>query len=224
MTGFSDKQVLKAWIDNASFWTKQVRNNTIASRRLITNQAIVDAIVSTPSESVLDIGCGEGWLTRELSSRGLTVTGVDGVEQLIRQARQEGAERYLQIAYEDISKSSIPGNYDLVTCNFALLGKEATEHIFQVVPDLLNPKGYFIVQTVHPLMYCDKSTYQDGWKLETWSTFENQSGTPAPWYFRTTGSWINLFQSNGLTLVQLQEPLNPETGHPASLLLVGQLS
>ena len=39
------------------------------------------------SMSVLDLGCGQGWLCNELSKRGSNVIGVDGSDRLIDRAR-----------------------------------------------------------------------------------------------------------------------------------------
>jgi len=67
-----------------------VRGNQIESRALVTNQAIVDAVLSRSPSTVLDIGCGEGWLVRALSSHGIDAVGVDVVPELIEHAKQAG--------------------------------------------------------------------------------------------------------------------------------------
>ena len=40
----------------------------------------------SPCASILDVGCGEGWLARTLSSEGYNVTGVDASASLIDEA------------------------------------------------------------------------------------------------------------------------------------------
>ena len=54
-----------------------MRGGRIESRRLATDGAIVAAVVEERARSVLDVGCGEGWLSRALSERGVRV--VDGL-------------------------------------------------------------------------------------------------------------------------------------------------
>ncbi|MEM6754398.1 MAG: class I SAM-dependent methyltransferase, partial [Cyanobacteria bacterium P01_C01_bin.38] len=67
MLNFNEKSVLDSWNNNASAWINTIENDQIESRKLVTNKAIVDAIVSYSPATILDIGCGEGWLTRELT-------------------------------------------------------------------------------------------------------------------------------------------------------------
>ncbi len=48
-------------------WINIIDNNGIESRRLVTNKAIIDAVCKYNPFSVLDIGCGEGWLAKRIN-------------------------------------------------------------------------------------------------------------------------------------------------------------
>ena len=56
--------------------------------------------------SVVDIGCGEGWLARRLRKEpGLRVVGIDASKALIDKARSADPEGcYLQLAYEQLAQ------------------------------------------------------------------------------------------------------------------------
>jgi len=71
----SDAKIIESWRKNAAPWTNAVREGQIESRRLVTNQAIIDAVISRAPRTALDIGCGEGWLVRALAERGIQTTG-----------------------------------------------------------------------------------------------------------------------------------------------------
>jgi 2-polyprenyl-3-methyl-5-hydroxy-6-metoxy-1,4-benzoquinol methylase len=71
MDPLSDEKIIDSWHTNATPWTAAVRDKRIESRKLVTDQAIVDAVLSRRPKSVLDIGCGEGWLSRALAERGV---------------------------------------------------------------------------------------------------------------------------------------------------------
>lgn len=218
---FGDVDVLDAWHKNACPWIAAVREGQIESRKQVTDRAVIDALLGRSPHSVLDIGCGEGWLVRELAGQNIRVSGIDAVPELIESARREGGGDFFVMRYEEVAAGKLDISADAVVCNFSLLGKESVEGVFKAVPALLNPNGVFIVQTLHPLIACGELSYQDGWREGSWAGFSKEFTEPAPWYFRTLESWVKLFTDHGLQLHELREPLHPATGKPASVILVG---
>ena len=219
---FNDKAIVDSWNKNARPWITAIQEKQIASRQLVTNQAIIDAIVSVLPQTVLDIGCGEGWLVRALSDLGISCSGLDIIPELIEDANKYATGDFLVLAYEKISFETIAKKFDIAVCNFSLLGKESVEYVFKSVPSVLNPGGYFIVQTLNPRECSNQKEYEDGWREGSWAGFSDDFYDPAPWYFRTTESWIDLFHLHGYELVHQKEPINPITGKPVSLILIGR--
>lgn len=219
---FSDAKIVESWGNNAPSWTVAVRAGQIESRRLITDQAIVDAILSRSPRSVLDIGCGEGWLARELATRNIHVVGVDVVPKFIEEAQRAGGGDFRVMSYEEMAAGKLSVSVDAIVCNFALLGKESTEGVFMAGLSLLNSHGSFLVQTLHPVVACGDLPYTDGWREGSWAGFGANFTDPAPWYFRTMESWTKLFVDNGFRLRELREPLHPNTRKPASVIFVGE--
>lgn len=219
---FSDAKIVESWGINAHPWTAAVRGGQIESRKQITDQAIVDAILSRSPSSVLDIGCGEGWLGRELATRNIPVIGVDAVPEFIEAAQRAGVGDFRPMSYEEIAAGKLKISVDVIVCNFALLGKESVEGIFRATPSLLNSQGSFIVQTLHPVITCGDLPYRDGWREGSWAGFSSDFSDPAPWYFRTLESWIKLFMNSGFWLREIHEPLHPKTQKPASVIFVGE--
>lgn len=223
MDALSDRKILDSWKKNVSPWVTAIQDRQIESRRVVTDKAIIEAISSIPGDKVLDIGCGEGWLVRELSALGLSVTGIDAIDGLVNKAKELGDGSYKVLEYEQMSARTIGEKYDIATCNFSLLGKESVEHIFNVTPSILSDDGYFIIQTLHPNISCGDLPYIDGWREGSWTGFSNEFSDPAPWYFRTIESWFNLFHNSEFKLNQISEPTNLKTGKAASLIMVGSL-
>ncbi|WP_193166266.1 class I SAM-dependent methyltransferase [Microbulbifer hainanensis] len=220
---FSDKKILHSWRKNAAPWIRAIDGTTIASRKLVTDAAIVAAVTALKPASVLDIGCGEGWLARKLTSHEIDVCGIDAVAELVAAARRQSGPReiYRQLSYAELSGGALPLRFDVLVCNFSLLGRESVNALFAATRGLLNPGGHLVVQTLHPLETCGEATYRDGWRAGSWAGFSEDFSDPAPWYFRTVGSWVTLLTENGMQLAALREPLHPETGRPASLILSG---
>jgi len=224
MNPLSDAKIVDSWGKNASPWITAVREGQVESRTLVTDRAIVDAILGRAPHSVLDLGCGEGWLARVLAAKGIDVVGVDVVPGLVEQARKAGGGEFRVASYEEIAAGKLQVSVDVSVGNFALLGKESVEGIFSATPALLNARGAFIVQTLHPLVACGDFPYQDGWREGSWAGFDSAFTDPAPWYFRTLESWIKLFVGSGLRLLEMREPLHPKTRKPASVIFIAEVA
>lgn len=218
-----EQQILDCWHQNAEPWVDAIGNQEIASRVLATNLAIENAILATQPASVIDVGCGEGWLVRRLLERGTAARGLDVVPALIDAAKRQGGE-FAVASYEDIARGVVDWRADTVSCNFALIGKESTERLLQGVAGLLKPGGHFIVQTLHPVEACGSLPYQDGWRQGSWDGFNQRFVNAAPWYFRTLESWRALFAACGLQLRSEHWPIHPRTGRPASVLFVATVA
>lgn len=216
----NDSAILRSWQRNVDAWTDAVRGRQIESRCLVTDQAILDAIASRNARSLIDLGCGEGWLARAVAAAGTRVVGIDAVAELVDKARAAGGGAdYAVVAYEQLDSAGLEPA-EVVVCNFALLGEQSVQHVFGALPALLDPNGAFIVQTLHPVVACGDLPYRDGWRPGSWAGFDPRFVDPAPWYFRTLSSWLALFREHGFTLLELREPLHPHTAQPASIVFI----
>jgi 2-polyprenyl-3-methyl-5-hydroxy-6-metoxy-1,4-benzoquinol methylase len=218
----AEAQIRATWQRNAAPWTAAVRGRHIESRRRVTDQAIVDAVTRHAPQRVLDAGCGEGWLTRRLTALGMDVLGVDAEPALIAAAEARGGGTFLVRSYAALATSDVGQPFDAVVCNFALLGRASGEALCQAAPVLLRPGGVLIVQTLHPHAVCGDLPYADGWRVGSWDGCGEGFAEPAPWYFRTLESWVELFGRFGLPVVALDEPLHPDTGRPASVIFTSR--
>jgi 2-polyprenyl-3-methyl-5-hydroxy-6-metoxy-1,4-benzoquinol methylase len=217
----SDEKIIDSWHTNAVPWTAAVREQRIESRRLVTDRAVIDAVMSRRPASVLDVGCGEGWLVRALAARGVDrIIGVDVVPALIDQAGAAGRGEFRVASYEAIARGELQVTVDLAVANFALIGKEAVDALIKATPTLLRPGGALVVQTLHPVVACGELPYEDGWRAGSWTGFSDDFTDPAPWYFRRLESWVALIASSGMTLVEMREPIHPTTGKPASVVFI----
>ena len=68
----SDDRIVESWRTNATPWTEVIRERGIESRNVVTNDAIVDAVLSRSPGSVLDIG----WLVRAFAAHAPAVQRV----------------------------------------------------------------------------------------------------------------------------------------------------
>ena len=223
-----EQEIIRSWHSNAAPWTRAIRAASIASRKLVTNQAIIDAVSSVPCARILDIGCGEGWLARALSDRGMSVTGIDVVPELIAQAgANPRAAASGSVAFHVQDYASIAnrqwrgGTFDAAVCNFSLLGRQSVDSLIAGLPHYLNDPGYLIIQTLHPVAACGEQPYQDGWREGSWLGFGSDFNNPAPWYFRTLETWTALVQRCGFDILECREPKAAGAVTPASVIWIG---
>jgi len=219
---YSDAQIIASWRKNAAPWTNAVRQQKIETRRLVTDRAIIDSVMSRSPRTALDIGCGEGWLVRALGKRGVDVIGVDVVPGLVEAATRAGGGDFRVASYEEIATGKLDVRVDAVIANFSLLGKESVEGVIRRTPQLLTERGALIIQTLHPLVSTGDLPYADGWRAGSWAGFDDEFSDPAPWYFRTMESWLELLGENGLERVEVREPINPNTQRRASVIFIAE--
>lgn len=221
MTDLTDANILDSWSRNSDPWITAVRGREIASRALVTDAAIVEAVRSRSPRTGVDLGCGEGWLVRALPE--VRMIGVDAIPGLVDAAREAGGGEFRTMSYEQIAAGELQLAVDVAICNFSLIGNEAVSGLFRAAPSYLRPGGSLVVQTVHPLASCGDGPYVDGWREGSWAGFNSGFADAPPWYFRTMASWIALFTDHGLRLAEMREPVHPDSGKPLSLILVGEL-
>lgn len=219
-----EAHILRSWHTNADAWTALIQGPGIASRKRVTNAAILNALKTrlpgAASQPILDVGCGEGWLSRQLHALGYAVHGIDAIETLVSAAearRESPRERYQVLPYAQLN--TLPAHaYAGMVCNFSLFGDHSVKQVLMAVSHLLRPQGVCLIQTLHPWVHQPGSGYQTGWTTGSWAGCGSAFTDPAPWYFRTLESWFEAFEQAGLQLVSLQEPLDPDTGQAASIL------
>ena len=114
----AEASILAVWQASASPWTRAVREARIASRRLVTDAAIVAAIRARAPRRVIDLGCGEGWLARALAAQGIDVLGIDAVPALVAAAEAAGGGRFRVMDYAAIAAGALHEQADVVACNF----------------------------------------------------------------------------------------------------------
>lgn len=209
------ERLVESWEANADAWTQVIRQDLVESRRLVTNAAVVEAILRWSPNFVLDVGCGEGWLCRALRSRGIATVGIDGAAALIAIAQEADPEGdYRAMAYHEMEPGAIPPA-DLAVCNFSMLD-EHLGRFFSSVHGAVRPGGRLVVQTVHPL-YIDP--YGAGWREERFEGFGLPFPNAMPWYAHPLSAWVNEANTAGWHLIALEEPRHPETSRVVSALL-----
>lgn len=110
------------------------------------------------STRILDIGCGTGRHSIELTKRGYTVTGIDLSESLLNRAKEKARQLNLEIDFQrkDARELCFEAEYDLVImlCEGAFPLMETDEMNYQILQNVaraLKAKGKLIFTTLNGL-------------------------------------------------------------------------
>jgi trans-aconitate methyltransferase len=120
-----------------------------ANGRFVANLAtgVVELLAPQPGEHILDIGCGDGYLTEQLAATGANLTGIDASESMLATARQRNSA----ITWEQQNATALPYNqqFDAVFSNAALhwiTGVHGHQATLAGVHRALRPNGRFVAE------------------------------------------------------------------------------
>jgi SAM-dependent methyltransferase len=231
------KEIVRTWEENSKIWIETLDKMAIPSRQ-ITNPAIIRAISENTEASILDLGCGEGWLCRALEGLGYKTFGLDAMPLLIDTAQKRSLKaNFSCISFEEIIDWSA-GNYSSETLdklseepynglvfNFCLYEKEGVSDLFISVRKLLPDYGKIFIQTLHPAtMHAMGLKYNSQWMEDAWAGLSGDFKNGHPWYFRTFEDWFAEFKTAGLNLEFIYEPKASEADLPSSIIFVLKLN
>jgi len=101
--------------------------------------AALDLLDPQPGEHILDVGCGEGTLTRKIIERGASLLGVDNSPEMIAAARAAGIDAVLMDAADMPFSAEFDAAFSNATLHWVLEKEQAARAIFRA----LKPGGRF---------------------------------------------------------------------------------
>ncbi len=105
-------------------------------------RAVVDWLDPKPGERILDLGCGDGTLTRDIAASGAEVLGVDASASQIAAALALG----LDARVEDAAALPFRNDFDAVFSNATLHWIKDHQAVLQGVARALRPGGRFVAE------------------------------------------------------------------------------
>ena len=129
------------------------------------------------------------------------------------------------MSYEDIIEKQLllPSPCEAAVFNFCLYDKAGVPKLLKAIAAQLSGRKLLFIQTLHPsALIGGEVPYQDHWIADSWAGLPDQFTDPHAWYFRTLSSWIKLFKSLHLSILDLEEPIATHNTRPASIIFVLQ--
>jgi len=103
-------------------------------------ESLVETLQPQAGERILDLGCGDGFLTRKLAESGATLVGVDASLQMVAAAKERGVDARC-VSGEALSFDQ---EFDAVFSNAALHWMTDQDAVLQGVYRALKPGGRFV--------------------------------------------------------------------------------
>lgn len=101
---------------------------------------VVELLAPQPGERILDLGCGDGALTRKLQELGCHIVGVDSSLTMVKAAQALGLEARVVNGHE----LYFAGEFDAVFTNAALHWMVHPDAVIRGVWNALKPGGRFV--------------------------------------------------------------------------------
>lgn len=213
--------ITDSWQINSAEWIKAIEDKTIESRK-ITSPAVYEILLDLRPQNVLDIGCGQGWLSHALSEAGIETVGLDATPALIDQAKIKGGNFYVKTYEEIIESGTVPGSpYEAIVFNFCLYHEMETESLLKTVKEFLHKRKLVVIQTLHPFAFMGTDfNYENQWIEDSWKGLKGNFHSPHAWYYRTLAGWMSTLQRSGLQVVAIEEPKAPQAKTPSSIIFI----
>ncbi|MCC5637275.1 class I SAM-dependent methyltransferase [Nostoc sp. CHAB 5844] len=181
----------------ASEW---IRNQPISLSDFTARPFILELCEPVHELRVLDLGCGEGYCSRELRRRGAAkVHGIDLSQGMIEAARSQELEEGLGITYEVGCATDLKqfGNeeIDLIVAVFLFnyLTISQTQECMKEVARILQPGGQFIFSIPHPSFpYMREAAYPFYFEVENKGYFSKRDQLFPGRIWKRDGSWLNV--------------------------------
>jgi ubiquinone/menaquinone biosynthesis C-methylase UbiE len=183
----------------------------------------VYALIGDPQgQTICDLACGQGIVSRDLARQGAQMIGVDLSGKLLELARHYQNDEMQHIAYIQADAQALAfGNeiFDGVVCNMALMDIPDLRTVLLNVARILKQRGWFVFSITHPCLEIIRA--QTRWiRDETGEQAVNSYFVEGLWrsdnvdgirgkvgaYHRTLTTYINAVWDAGLVVEHLVEP------------------
>src|SRR5580658_2099132 len=150
---------------------------------------VVELLAPKPGERILDLGCGDGALTLELSRLGCDVVGVDSSPEQIAAARRHGLDARVASG----ERLEFANEFDAVFSNAALHWMPRADDVIAGVRAALKPRGRFVGELGgHGCVHMIRSAL-----VAALGRRGIDGEARVPWYFPTPGDYATRLERGG---------------------------
>jgi trans-aconitate methyltransferase len=150
---------------------------------------VLELLAPQPGERILDVGCGDGVLTKKIADLGCEVVGLDASANFVASARKLG----LDVVQRSAAEMEFDACFDAVFSNAALHWMKDADAVIQRVARALRPKGRFVAEMGG---YNCVKTLQSA-LIEELDRRGYDGAAANPWYFPTPEDYGKRLETAG---------------------------
>ncbi len=183
------------------------------ARSNLIDPAVFDLVGDIQGKTILDAGCGNGYLSRKLARRGATVTGIEPATTLFNYCLEKEAQEKLGIMYlqQDLSELRSNTQFDQVLLINVLMDIPDYKTALQRCIATLKPGGEIIISILHPAFPGFENDWSALGHVEISEYFKAEPVKQKYGYFfpRPLSTYINDLISMGCIIARVVEPQLP---------------
>jgi 2-polyprenyl-3-methyl-5-hydroxy-6-metoxy-1,4-benzoquinol methylase len=209
--GLTNADIIKAYAHVPQQFIEGFGDEGDLTRQYLLNPTLFALLGDVHEVTILDAGCGQGYLARLLAKRGAHVTGIEPAEAFFTYAlRREQAEQlgihYLQA---DLSTwTPIPNTFDVVIANMVLMDIVDYQAALLNCVTALQRTGKLIFSILHPCFEEAGSAWKEKGYVAVRDYFRERAIEQTYGYFihRPLSTYLNSVVRAGCVIQQVLEP------------------
>lgn len=210
----SNQDIIRGWSQVSEEEMEAFGDGGDFFRQHLLNPALLKLLGNVSGKSILDAGCGTGYLSRILARKGAKMTGVEPTDVLFKYSLTKEKENPLGIHHlqQDLSNFNSEQKFDVVVSNMVFMDIPEYEKAINNCIASLKSQGIFIFSISHPCF----EDVGDEWEknkqivvkeyLKEYEVKRNHGYS----FHRPLSTYINFIIKCGCEIVQMIEPQLPE--------------
>lgn len=147
-------QDVSHWEAIAAWFDRKMGDSGDLWHRALIDPALLRLVGSVAGLDVLDLACGNGYLSRRFARAGARVTAVDASAPIVERAKRWERQEPLGIRYHTGDAAALSmlgdGSFDLAVCNMGLMDIEDAGGALREVGRVLRPRARLVFSICHP--------------------------------------------------------------------------
>ncbi|MCD4783284.1 MAG: methyltransferase domain-containing protein [Candidatus Eremiobacteraeota bacterium] len=200
VVGKTQDDISQEWDRIARLRAGQIKRYKDLSYNFVLVPCILDLSSESEFTSVVDVGCGSGFLAKHIANKSMEFVGVDMSDESVKIANEMFGDiknvKFIVSSIENYAKEIKEAHFTLAIANMTLMTTISLKKFVRSIWKILMPKSHFIITITHPCFWPIYWEYAD----KEW--FDYKKEIPIEGIFK-----ISLETSHGFVTTHIHRPI-----------------